>query len=100
MQASRLAMRRLRWLKMEQTVSTAPRLAILPADMGAGVPEYLAEALTEETGRRLRAAGGRAFDVIEQDSVSVLAARRLSPAQVGAALNADLVLSGALQLLP
>ena len=87
-------------MKMELTVSTAPRLAILPADMGAGVPEYLAEALTEETGRRLRAAGRRAFDVIEQDSVSVLAARRMSAEQVGAALNADLVLSGALQLLP
>jgi TolB-like protein len=85
---------------MERTGSTVSRLAVFPVEAGAGVPEFLAEALTEETGRRLRALGDSTTEVLQQDSVSLLTSRRMSPAQVGATLKADLVLHGALQMLP
>jgi TolB-like protein len=78
----------------------APRLAILPFTAGAGVPAYLCEALTQDAGQRLREANTGALSVIESDSVATLTRRPMSPAQIGAALQADLVLKGELQMLP
>lgn len=77
-----------------------PRLAILPFAQGAGGSAYLAEALTEETGRRLKALCPSPSNVLEPDSVFTLARRGMSPAQIGSALQADLVLEGAIQALP
>lgn len=79
---------------------TALRLAILPFRAGAGVPGYMAEALTEETGRGLKFSGGSGVKVLEQDSVATLARRGMNAAEIGAAIQADLVLEGVLQTLP
>lgn len=80
--------------------TTLQRLAILPVEAGAGVPAYLAEALTDETGRQLRLLAAGALRVLEQDSVCTLAKRQMMPAQIASAMRADLVLKGTLRALP
>ena len=76
----------------------APRLAVLPLAAGPGVAEYLGEAVAEETVRHLKASG--AFDIVEQDSVLTLVQRLSDPAEIGAAIGADWVVSGSLLALP
>ena len=83
----------------ERSVQDAgERLAILPIAAGVGVPDFLAESLTEELAGHLR--NHTTIKVLAQDSVSELARRKMSAVQIASAMRADLVLSGALQPLP
>ena len=77
-----------------------PRLAIHPFAGGFGVPDYLGSAIAEETMARLSGARPAAVSVLAQDSVFTLARRGLTAVETGEALNADLVLAGALRALP
>jgi transcriptional regulator HilA, main transcriptional regulator of SPI1 len=79
---------------------TAPRLAVMPFAGGPLVPEHLGPAVAEETLVRLcRDFGARSapFTLLARDSVATLAQQGRSAAQVGHALQADLVLTGTLR---
>ncbi len=73
-----------------------PRLAILPFAAGRGVPEYFGMAVTEELMDLLSGARYAIASLVAQDSVFTLARRGLSAQEIGAALSADLVLTGQL----
>jgi len=77
-----------------------PRLAIMPFGVGANVPGYLGPAIAEETVSLLTADRFAPAHVIARDSAFSLAARGLTAHQVGEALEADLVLTGTLRMLP
>lgn len=76
------------------------RLAILPFATGFGVPEHLGSVVAEETMARLSGARPAVVNVLAQDSVFTLSRRGLTAQQTGEALNADLVLAGALSAMP
>lgn len=77
-----------------------PRLAIMPFGVDANVPVYLGSAIAEETISLLTADRFAPAHVIARDSAFSLAARGLTAHQVGEALEADLVLTGTLRMLP
>lgn len=77
-----------------------PRLAILPFACGYGVPEHLGPVVAEEAMARLSNARPPVVNILAQDSVFTLARRGLTAQQTGEALQADLVLTGALSSLP
>lgn len=77
-----------------------PRLAIMPFGVDANVPVYLGPAIAEETISLLTADRLAPAHVIARDSAFSLAARGLTAHQVGEALQADLVLTGTLRMLP
>jgi TolB-like protein len=77
-----------------------PKLAILPFATGYGISEYLGSAIAEETITRLSNAANPAVIVLARDSVFTLARQLLTAQQIGAALNADLVLTGTIRAVP
>ncbi|HEV2214811.1 MAG TPA: hypothetical protein VGR64_05940, partial [Terracidiphilus sp.] len=77
-----------------------PRLAILPFEVGPGVPEYMGHTVAEEASARLaRETAGR-VTIVARDSCFALAAGGATAQKVGEALNADLVLAGNLRAFP
>jgi DNA-binding winged helix-turn-helix (wHTH) protein/tetratricopeptide (TPR) repeat protein len=76
------------------------RLAIMPFSPGHNVPEHLGAAVAEEITTRLTESGSPGVSVLARDSVFTLAGRGLTAAQVGEALQADLVLAGTLMAMP
>ena len=84
----------------EETPGTPPRLAIMPFAVDASVPVYLGPAIAEETISLLTADRFAPAYVLARDSAFSLAARGLTAHQVGEALQADLVLTGTLRMLP
>jgi DNA-binding winged helix-turn-helix (wHTH) protein/tetratricopeptide (TPR) repeat protein len=76
------------------------RLAIAPFSTHPGVPEYLGFAVAEETAAGLARSRYPVVAVLAQDSVFTLARRGMSAQQIGAALQADFVLTGTLRALP
>jgi DNA-binding winged helix-turn-helix (wHTH) protein len=85
---------------LNEPSGTLLRLAILPFNVGYGVPEYLGAVIADEAGARIGNAPQPAASVLARDSVFALARRGLSPKQIGEMLHADLVLSGTLRALP
>jgi len=79
---------------------TLPRLAILPFATEYDVPDHLGLVLAEETMARLSGARPAVVSVLAQDSVFTLVRRGLTALEIGEALNADLVLAGALRAVP
>lgn len=79
---------------------TPPRLVIMPFAVDANVPVYLGAAIAEETISLLTADRFAPAHVLARDSAFSLAARGLTAHQVGEALQADLVLTGTLRMLP
>lgn len=79
---------------------TPPRLAIMPFAVDANVPLYLGPAIAEETISLLTADRFAPAYVLARDSAFSLATRGLTAHQVGEALEADLVLTGTLRMLP
>lgn len=77
-----------------------PRLVIMPFAVDASVPVYLGPAIAEETISLLTSDRFAPAHVLARDSAFSLAARGLTAHQVGEALQADLVLTGTLRLLP
>ena len=77
-----------------------PRLAILPFAAGYGVPEHLGSAIAEEATTRLTNTPSIPVALVARDSVFTLAKRGYTAQQLGAALNASLVLTGTLLALP
>jgi DNA-binding winged helix-turn-helix (wHTH) protein len=77
-----------------------PRLAIMPFGVDANVPVYLGPAIAEETISLLTADRFAPAHVLARDSAFSLAARGMTAHQVGEALQADLVLTGTLRMLP
>ena len=84
----------------EELTKTPPRLAIMPFAVDANVPLYLGPAIAEETISLLTADRFAPAYVLARDSAFSLAARGLTAHQVGEALEADLVLTGTLRMLP
>lgn len=84
----------------EQVTETLPRLAIMPFAVDANVPAYLGPAIAEETISLLTGDRFAPAYVLARDSAFSLAARGLTAHQVGEALEADLVLTGTLRMLP
>ena len=82
-----------------ETISSTPRLAILPFTSGYGVPAYLGSAIAEDACIRL--AGGQPPPalILARESVFSLAQRGLAPGEVGERMKADLVLSGELRAM-
>jgi DNA-binding winged helix-turn-helix (wHTH) protein/tetratricopeptide (TPR) repeat protein len=76
------------------------RLAIVPFATAPGVADYLGSGVAEETAASLTQARHPVVSVLAQDSVFTLARRGLTAHQIGAALNADFVLTGTLRALP
>jgi DNA-binding winged helix-turn-helix (wHTH) protein len=83
-----------------QRAESAPRLSILPFEIGFGFPEHLALAVVEETADRLVNLRPAPVSVIARDSVFTLAAKGRTAQQIGEALHADLILTGTLRALP
>lgn len=83
-----------------EALDTPPRLVIMPFAVDASVPVYLGPAIAEETISLLTADRFAPAHVLARDSSFSLAARGLTAHQVGEALQADLVLTGTLRLLP
>jgi DNA-binding winged helix-turn-helix (wHTH) protein len=77
-----------------------PRLAIMPFATGYTVPEHLGSAIAEETIARLTNARPPIASLLARDSVFTLALHGQTAQQIGAALKADLVLTGSLRALP
>jgi DNA-binding winged helix-turn-helix (wHTH) protein/tetratricopeptide (TPR) repeat protein len=77
-----------------------PKLAIPPLATEYGIPEYLGSAIAEETITCLSNATDPAVIVLARDSVFTLARQGLSAHQIGATLNADLVLTGTIRAVP
>jgi DNA-binding winged helix-turn-helix (wHTH) protein/tetratricopeptide (TPR) repeat protein len=84
----------------QEVPETPPRLVIMPFAVDASVPAYLGSAIAEETISLLTADRFAPANVLARDSAFSLAARGLTAHQVGEALQADLVLTGTLRLLP
>ena len=84
----------------EELPEAPPRLAIMPFAVDANVPVYLGPAIAEETISLLTADRFAPAYVLARDSAFSLAARGLTAHQVGEALQADLVLTGTLRMLP
>jgi DNA-binding winged helix-turn-helix (wHTH) protein/tetratricopeptide (TPR) repeat protein len=84
----------------EPVPETPPRLAIMPFAVDANVPAYLGSAIAEETISLLTGDRLAPAYVLARDSAFSLAARGLTAHQVGEALQADLVLTGTLRMLP
>lgn len=76
-----------------------PRLAVLPFVTGFTVPEHLGFAIAEDTITRLSNARRPTLSILARDSVFCLAERGWTALEAGKALQADLVLSGALTAL-
>ncbi|MGH9589841.1 MAG: winged helix-turn-helix domain-containing protein [Terracidiphilus sp.] len=76
------------------------RLAIAPFACQPGVPEYLGYTVAEETAAGLARSRYPVVAVLAQDSVFTLARRGMPAQQIGAALEADFVLTGTLRPLP
>lgn len=77
-----------------------PRLVIMPFAVDVNVPVYLGAAIAEETISLFTADRLAPAHVLARDSAFSLAGRGLTAHQVGEALQADLVLTGTLRLLP
>jgi DNA-binding winged helix-turn-helix (wHTH) protein len=73
------------------------RLAILPFATKYLVPEYLGQAIAEETIASLAGARPSAVAVMARDSVFNLALRGLTAQEIGKQLKADLALTGTIQ---
>lgn len=84
----------------EEVPETPPRLVIMPFSVDANVPVYLGAAIAEETISLLTVDRFAPAHVLARDSAFSLAARGLTAHQVGEALQADLVLTGTLRMLP
>ena len=84
----------------EDATKTPPRLAIMPFAVDANVPLYLGPAIAEETISLLTTDRFAPAHVLARDSAFSLATRGLTAHQVGEALEADLVLTGTLRMLP
>jgi len=84
----------------EQVAQNLPRLAIMPFAVDANVPAYLGPAIAEETISLLTGDRFAPAHLLARDSVFSLAGRGLAAHQVGEALQADLVLTGTLRVLP
>jgi len=82
------------------TRAPLPRLAILPFATGFVVPEHLGQAVAEEAIARLTNLLSSRVSIVARDSVFTLAARGYTAQQVGAALRADLALTGSLLAMP
>ena len=81
----------------ESSFNALPRLAIAPFTSDVGVPQHLGTAVAEEAIARLCNAPKPLVSVLARDSVFALALRGLSAQQIGASLDADLVLAGTLR---
>ena len=77
-----------------------PRLAVLPFTTSVGVPEFLGSGISEETMLRLAHTHNPVVDLVARDSVFNLADRGATAREVGAALGADLSLTGTITALP
>ncbi|HEU5458231.1 MAG TPA: winged helix-turn-helix domain-containing protein [Terracidiphilus sp.] len=77
-----------------------PRLAILPFDVGPGVPEYMGHTVAEEASARLAHEASGRVTIVARDSCFALAAGGATAQKVGEALEADLVLAGNLRAFP
>ena len=84
----------------QEPLEAPPRLVIMPFAVDANVPVYLGPAIAEETISLLTADRFAPAHVLARDSAFSLAARGLTAHQVGEALQADLVLTGTLRMLP
>ncbi|MGA2755594.1 MAG: winged helix-turn-helix domain-containing protein [Terracidiphilus sp.] len=86
----------------DETRSTGalPRLAILPFEIGYGVPEYLGSAIAEAAMEQLSGAEYAVASVVARESVFTLARRGMTPHKIGKVLDADLVLGGELHATP
>jgi len=84
----------------EEAPEIPPRLAIMPFAVDTNVPVYLGPAIAEETISLLTADRFAPAYVLARDSAFSLAARGMTAHQVGEALQADLVLTGTLRMLP
>jgi DNA-binding winged helix-turn-helix (wHTH) protein/tetratricopeptide (TPR) repeat protein len=84
----------------QEALEAPPRLVIMPFAVDANVPVYLGPAIAEETISLLTADRFAPAHVLARDSAFSLAARGLTAHQVGEALQADLVLTGTLRMLP
>jgi DNA-binding winged helix-turn-helix (wHTH) protein/tetratricopeptide (TPR) repeat protein len=82
---------------LASSAQALPRLAIPPFTSDVGVPEHLGTAIAEETIARLSNAERPLASILARDSVFTLAMRGLTAQQIGASLNADLVLAGTLR---
>jgi len=85
---------------MQEALEAPPRLVIMPFAVDANVPVYLGPAIAEETISLLTADRFAPAHVLARDSAFSLSARGLTAHQVGEALQADLVLTGTLRMLP
>jgi len=81
----------------DSSSNALPRLAIAPFASEVGVPHHLGTAVAEEVIARLCNASKPLASVLARDSVFALALRGLSAQQIGASLDADLVLAGTLR---
>ncbi|WP_162601648.1 winged helix-turn-helix domain-containing protein [Occallatibacter savannae] len=84
----------------EESRETPARLAIMPFAVDPSIAAYLGPAIAEETISLLTADRMAPAHVLARDSAFSLAARGLTAHQVGEALQADLVLTGTLRMLP
>lgn len=81
-------------------VGSLPRLAIPPFATDYGIPEYLGPAIAEEAIARLSNVTHPVVTVLARESVFTLARQQLTAQQIGAALNADLALTGTIRAVP
>jgi DNA-binding winged helix-turn-helix (wHTH) protein/tetratricopeptide (TPR) repeat protein len=81
----------------DSSSNALPRLAIAPFTSETGVPQHLGAAVAEEAIALLCNATKPLVSVLARDSVFALALRGLSAQQIGASLDADLVLAGTLR---
>jgi tetratricopeptide (TPR) repeat protein/TolB-like protein len=77
-----------------------PGLAILPFELGRGIPEYLGPAIAEQTFIRLAGIRPDFVNPLPLDSVFTLALRGADAVEIGRKIHADLVLSGSVHSLP
>ncbi|UWZ82061.1 winged helix-turn-helix domain-containing protein [Occallatibacter riparius] len=75
------------------------RLALVPFSCGPNVPEHMGQAVAEDATARLTALRPQIFSMLARDSAFTLADKGMSAQQVGEALQADLVLTGTVQIL-
>ena len=81
----------------DSSSNALPRLAIAPFTSEPGIPPHLGTAVAEEAIALLCNASNPLAFVLARDSVFALALRGLSAQQIGASLDADLVLAGTLR---
>ncbi|HEY3704121.1 MAG TPA: winged helix-turn-helix domain-containing protein [Terracidiphilus sp.] len=82
---------------VETPAARLPRLAIVPFRCGPYVAEHMGSAVAEDATSRLTAARPPIFSMLARDSAFALTARGNSAHEVGKALAADLVMTGAVQ---